>query len=312
MTTTKILTYENLRDAYLAEDRRRNNYAGIKILDEYFGGMEAKKIDTSRVKAFYAWRREAGCGDATLLRNINPLKAAFKLAVMDGKLQPNQVPNWGRLKDSEPHGTYITPEQFRVLLGHLPEDLRPLFTFLYSTGCRIGAAQRIDWSMLSGDCRVLTLPAHIIKSRRPLTLVLDGPILMPLAEQLKSKPQQGPVFCSTNYREDWNKACDAAGLRGYDAVKRVRLGDGGARIHDLRCSGAMNLLRAGVDESTVLKIGGWKTRSMLDRYNVPNLEIIGEALTKSGEFVAHKMAAVNAGDDASRRTALEAETVAGL
>jgi hypothetical protein len=31
------------------------------------------------------------------------------------------------------------------------------------------------------------------------------------------------------------------------------------RIHDCRCSAAINLLAAGVDEGTVLKIGGWAT-----------------------------------------------------
>jgi hypothetical protein len=70
----------------------------------------------------------------------------------------------------------------------------------------------------------------------------------------------------------------------------VRLGDGGARIHDCRVSGPINLLDAGVDESTVLKIGGWKTRAMLDRYNVLDRERVGDALRKAGEFVKNRIA----------------------
>ena len=70
----------------------------------------------------------------------------------------------------------------------------------------------------------------------------------------------------------------------------MRLGDGGARIHDCRVSGAINLLDAGVDESTVLKIGGWKTRAMLDRYNVLDRDRVGNAFTKAGEFVAQRIA----------------------
>ena len=139
----------------------------------------------------------------------------------------------------------------------------------------------------------MSLPAEIIKTRKPLTLVLDGPMLGPIAEALATQPA-GAIFCRTNYRDHFNRACSRAGLRGYDETKRVRLGEGGARIHDLRCSGAMNLLRAGVDESTVLKIGGWKTRAMLDRYNVPNAEIIGNALARAGEFVAKRMSAAAA------------------
>ena len=33
-------------------------------------------------------------------------------------------------------------------------------------------------------------------------------------------------------------------------------------IHDLRRSGARNLREAGVDETVIMKIGGWLTRSV--------------------------------------------------
>jgi hypothetical protein len=36
----------------------------------------------------------------------------------------------------------------------------------------------------------------------------------------------------------------------------------------------------------LLKIGGWKTRAMLDRYNVSGRERTRAALKKSGEYVA--------------------------
>jgi hypothetical protein len=39
-------------------------------------------------------------------------------------------------------------------------------------------------------------------------------------------------------------------------------------VHDLRRSGARALIRAGVPEDTVMKMGGWRTRNMLTRYNI--------------------------------------------
>jgi Phage integrase family len=63
----------------------------------------------------------------------------------------------------------------------------------------------------------------------------------------------------------------------------------GLRIHDLRCSAAINLVDAGVPEDTVMKIGGWKTKAMFSRYNVMNTDRIRAAMVKGAEYVQQKM-----------------------
>jgi hypothetical protein len=40
----------------------------------------------------------------------------------------------------------------------------------------------------------------------------------------------------------------------------------------------------------VLKIGGWKTRTMLDRYNVTSVERLAAALEKGGRYVTDRIA----------------------
>ncbi|MGA2459228.1 MAG: hypothetical protein ABSF85_16795 [Terriglobales bacterium] len=51
-------------------------------------------------------------------------------------------------------------------------------------------------------------------------------------------------------------------------------------MHDLRRSAARNLRNAGVPEGVIMKIGGWKTRSVFDRYSIIVQSDIPDAVEK--------------------------------
>jgi hypothetical protein len=61
-----------------------------------------------------------------------------------------------------------------------------------------------------------------------------------------------------------------------------------------QCQTCNHLLASGVDEGLVLKIGGWKTRAMLDRYNVTDIRRLSAAMEKGGKFVTDRIAVANA------------------
>ena len=52
----------------------------------------------------------------------------------------------------------------------------------------------------------------------------------------------------------------------------------GLMVHDMRRTAARNLRRAGIAEGMIMKIGGWKTRSVFERYNIVDQRDIREAL----------------------------------
>lgn len=91
-----------------------------------------------------------------------------------------------------------------------------------------------------------------------------------------------PVFYIANYRVEWQKACHKLKLGVRDKKRRFT----GMRIHDLRCSAAINLVDAGVPEDIVMKIGGWQTRAMFSGYNILNTDRVKAAMEKGGEYVA--------------------------
>lgn len=58
-----------------------------------------------------------------------------------------------------------------------------------------------------------------------------------------------------DFRKVWAKACESAGVSG-------------KLVHDLRRTAARDFRRAGVSEGEIMRLCGWKTRDMFDRYNI--------------------------------------------
>ena len=239
----------------------------------------ATEIDSDKIRKYTEWRSREGQADPTIRRQLVPLRAMLRLAAREKKIF--SVPYFSMPEDSDAAGQYIEPSQFSALLTHLPDKLHPFFKFLYHTGCRIGAAKEISWPMVSLDASVIKIPAALMKARKPLTVVLAKG-LKPVAKELKKmfRAEWRP-YVIANYRAEWQKACQEAGLGVRDKNRRFK----GVRIHDLRCSAAVNLIDAGVSEDLVMKIGGWKTKVMFSRYNIANKDRLREA---GGEYTEKK------------------------
>jgi hypothetical protein len=112
-----------------------------------------------------------------------------------------------------------------------------------------------------------------------------------IKELKRPKDINAPLFDTSNFRTEFAIACAKAGLGTWDEESGTRTG---VRIHDCRASGAINLLASGVDKGLVLKVGGWKTRSVLDRYNVADITRLTAAMEKGSKFLTDRIAVAGA------------------
>lgn len=70
-----------------------------------------------------------------------------------------------------------------------------------------------------------------------------------------------------DFRKVWMRACTAAGVPG-------RL------VHDLRRTASRDFRKAGVSEGEIMKLCGWKTRDMFDRYNIIDASELSRAVAQ--------------------------------
>lgn len=89
-------------------------------------------------------------------------------------------------------------------------------------------------------------------------------------EILRGKDHPTPGRPITDFRDQWERACDRAGVSGL-------------YFHDLRRTGARNMRRCGIDEKVAMRITGHRTRSMFDRYNITDGADLRQAVDKITE-----------------------------
>ena len=219
--------------------------------------------------------------DADKLGTIRPtpkgaaLRRMLKLAKRERKI--HEVPFIEFLKEPSARKGFLEPDKFNELIGLLPTHLRPLVTFLYYDGVRIGEALQVEWSQVNLDARTIRLEEEQTKTDEARTLPLPSVLVNMLNEVT---PKSGRVFDGTNLRKEWVTACAAAQLGTLTEVEGRRYDPlySGLTLHDLRRSAVRNLVNAGVPERVAMKITGHKTRSVLDRYHIVSTEDVTDAM----------------------------------
>ncbi len=248
-------------------------------LAPFFENAKAGAVSTDMLRAYVARRQKQGAQNATVNRELSFLRRAFNVARKASPPKVRIVPAFPHLQESEARQGFLTDEQYGSLAACCASEglwLRALLAVAHSYGWRKSELLRLRVSQVDLLNRVIRLEPGTTKNSEGRTAVLTSETLELLRACTTGKQPDDYVFIREDgkpvksFRGAWAKACADAGVPGL-------------LFHDLRRTGARNLRRLGVSEGVIMRIGGWKTRSIFERYNIVDQADLADAARRLDE-----------------------------
>ncbi|MBI4490397.1 MAG: site-specific integrase [Deltaproteobacteria bacterium] len=268
------LTFEDmvkdLENEYQVNGRRSLSTAKnhTRHLREFFGMDRAVDITPDRVLAYQTSRLAEGASRATANREVACLGRMLSLAVELKKL--SFKPKFKLLDGERVRQGFLEHGDFLILLGNLPDYLKPVVEFLYLSGWRKSEALKLEWRDVDLAGQAVRLRIENSKNKEARVLPLTERLWEIIQERAKERRldclfvfhHQGQKI--GDFKKAWKTACKRSGLEG-------------TLVHDLRRCAARNLSRAGVHEQVAMNITGHKTNSMYRRYRIVDERDLREA-----------------------------------
>jgi integrase len=173
---------------------------------------------------------------------------------------------------------WLTKEEWKRLhgcLGYLSPTLADLAEFSVHTGVRENNALELRWDQVDLQRRVAWFYADQMKGRVAHGIPLNDAACTVL--ERRKGIHKVYVFPSPDSGKPYTKASNRA---WYAALRKSKLKGSGVVWHSLRHTWASWAVMSGVRLEEVMRLGGWKTYSMVLRYAHLAPEHLSEAASK--------------------------------
>jgi integrase len=267
-------------------------------LQDWFGHLRAAQVGTDTIKTYIEKRQQEGASNATINRELAALKRMFSLGMKSTPPKVYRIPAIPHLRESNARKGFLTIERYARLADACASVglwLRAMLEVGYTFGWRVSEVKKLSIRQVDmGSSRILLDPGTTKNDDGRVVRFKPGSVLANLlAACCQGKQADGYVFTREDgspirdFRSAWAKVCCAAELgqmvcpqcgkavdsKGRCATCSVEwkfkdLKYVGLIFHDLRRSAARNARASGVAEGVIMKMGGWKTRSVFDRYAI--------------------------------------------
>jgi len=143
----------------------------VKPLRKKFGWLRAVDLRTEHVSNYLAALEKDGYKPASINRQTELLRRAFRLALQDGLL--NRIPRFPMLSEQgNVRRGFFQESEIRLVMANLPDDLADFVLFGWVTGMRKGEIASLRWEDFDGD--TIRLTAENAKNGKARQIELEG------------------------------------------------------------------------------------------------------------------------------------------
>jgi integrase len=244
-----------------------------------FGHIVAGELTTEHLSAYITDRQRAEASNATVNRELGLLRKMLRLGQRTEPPRVLTIPHFEKLAESAPRKGFLSDVVYDKLARECSSEglwLRGMLALSGAFAWRKGEVLNLRVGQLDFSCRSIRLNPGTTKNRDGRVVKMTIEVFEILSVCAAGKGPDEFVFTRENkrrvrdFRRAWEKACTRAGCP--DLL-----------FHDLRRTGARNLRRLGVSEGVIMKIAGWRTRSVFDRYNIVDESDLADAAHRLDE-----------------------------
>ena len=235
-----------------------------------FGLRDVRTLKQSDIDAL-AMKLYPDAKSSTRNRKVyTPFIAVMKYAANDGRREDRR---WRRPEQPQGRTDWRTPDEMERILEKLAPNARKLATFYLGTFCRASEAIELCWKDVSPAAQRATFWETKGGYARHVDLIPRVRDNLPQ----RAQDEQQAVFLTDRDGTAWH---------GYDAMnlalKRAAKAAGAKSLscHTLRHTGATWRYALTRDLTELMKVGGWKTPSMVFRYVHAGTDDLADMLRK--------------------------------
>jgi len=219
----------------------------LSYIVRHAGDVMMADLDESHVARLVTELRDAGTGQISINRTVVQLQGVHNRARQIWKL-PVRAIHWKSFKTREAsRETFLTLEQAKALLAHLPRETADLVAFLLLTGLRRSEAFGVAWSDVD-------IERQCVRVQVKGGIDRDVALSEAAAAIILRQPRTGAlVFDTTGWRKRFDQAKAAAGVPHL-------------RWHDLRHTAASWMGQSGASLDVIRRQLGHSSITVTQKY----------------------------------------------